>query len=251
MPEGGRLTISTERVMLGAADRRLQREPAVQPGEYLQLTVTDTGTGMDVATIERVFEPFFTTKEVGRGTGLGLSTVYGIVRQSGGYITVRSTPGRGSSFTIFLPATPDPVRSAAIEVPDPSVSGEETILVVEDQPEVLRMVTRTLQAVGYQVLEANDGMEALALVRDHPSGLALVLTDLALPRLDGLALARELVDLLPGVAVLFMTGYASAEQVDRSDLLKAHQLIEKPFSSDLLVRRVRETLDGARQRVTA
>ena len=251
MPEGGRLTLSTERVTLGAADRRLEREPAVQAGGYLQLTVTDTGTGMDVATLERVFEPFFTTKEVGRGTGLGLSTVYGIVRQSGGYITVRSTPGRGSSFTIFLPATPDPVRSAAIEVPDRSVTGEETILVVEDQPEVLRMVTRTLQAVGYQVLEATDGMEALARVREHSSGLALVLTDLALPRLDGLALARELVDLLPGVPVLFMTGYASAEQVDRSDLLKVHALIEKPFSSDLLVRRVRETLDGARQRVTA
>jgi two-component system cell cycle sensor histidine kinase/response regulator CckA len=251
MPDGGRLTLRTERLTLRAADRRLLHEPTVQPGEYLELTVTDTGTGMDSATLERVFEPFFTTKDVGRGTGLGLSTVYGIVRQSEGYVTVRSAPGKGSAFSIFLPATPEPGRSAPTETPDHPVAGEESILVVEDQPEVLQMVTRTLHAVGYRVIEARDGEEALARARDHASGLALVLTDLALPRLDGLAVARELVDLLPGVPVLFMTGYANAEQVDRSALLRAHPLIEKPFSSDLLVRRIREALDGARQRVTA
>jgi CheY-like chemotaxis protein len=163
---------------------------------------------------------------------------------------VRSAPGKGSTFSIFLPATPEPVRSVPIEAPD-YPAGEESILVVEDQPEVLQMVTRTLHAVGYQVIEARDGVEAMARARDHASGLALVLTDLALPQLDGLALARELVDLLPGVPVLFMTGYANAEQVDRSALLRAHPLIEKPFTSDLLVRRIREALDGARQRVTA
>ncbi|HEX3233020.1 MAG TPA: PAS domain S-box protein [Gemmatimonadales bacterium] len=251
MPDGGRLTLHTERVTLNAADRRLEHEPTVEPGEYLELTVTDTGIGMDAATLARVFEPFFTTKEVGRGTGLGLSTVYGIVRQSGGYIAVRSAPGKGSTFSVFLPATPEPARVAPEAAPDQTVHGEETILVVEDQTEVLRMVTRTLDAAGYHVIEAPDGAEALARAREHAGGLALVLTDLALPKLGGLALARELVDLVPGVPVLFMTGYANAEQVEGTALLGSYPMIEKPFTSDLLVRRIRETLEGARQRVTA
>jgi two-component system, cell cycle sensor histidine kinase and response regulator CckA len=201
---------------------------------------------MDEATMERIFEPFFTTKGTGRGTGLGLSTVYGIVRQSGGYVAARSVVGQGTTFVVYLPVTGE-VDSPAAKAPAPRASGgNETLLLVEDQPEVLQMAVRALRAEGYMVIEATDGQEALELLRNSGLPVALVITDLALPRLDGMGLARELTVLLPGVPVLFMTGYTSSEMMRRSALVRGHPLLEKPFTSNELARRVRVALDARR-----
>jgi PAS domain S-box-containing protein len=245
MPDGGRLTLRTSATTLVPGDRRLPLEPDVKPGPYVELAMQDTGTGMDAATLDRVFEPFFTTKSVGKGTGLGLSTVYGIVRQSGGYVAADSAVGAGSTFTIYLPVSTE--ASAQALPPGPIAGGGrgETVMIVEDKPEVRRMAVRALQEGGFAVVEAGDGVEALALLGDGHSGVDLVLTDLALPNMDGLALARELRQARPKVPVLFMTGYTSDESVRRTAALRGHPLIEKPFTADLLVSRVREALDAA------
>jgi len=244
MPEGGRLTVRTAAATLVPGDRRLPLEPDVKPGPYGELAVQDSGTGMDAVTLDRIFEPFFTTKPVGKGTGLGLSTVYGIVRQSGGYIAARSTPGEGSTFTIYLPLTTETALAAAELSVGVDGGRGEIVMVVEDQPEVRQVATRTLREHGFAVVEAGDGIQALALLADGHPDVHLVLTDLALPNMDGLVLAQELRRLRPAVPVLFMTGYTSDESVRRTATLRGHPLIEKPFTADLLVRRVREALDA-------
>jgi CheY-like chemotaxis protein len=243
MPQGGRLLIRTSRIELAESDARLPLEPSVRPGPYLELTLTDEGTGMDEPTLERIFEPFFTTKGPGKGTALGLSTVYGIIRQSGGYIAARSVLGEGTTFVVFLPVTGEAATPATVTPAARVAGGHETILVVEDQPEVRRMAVRALRSEGYQVVEAADGQDALDLIAGGGS-VALVLTDLALPRLDGLGLAQELAALLPDVPVLMMTGYTSSESMRRSALASGHPLLEKPFTSEELARRVRVALDG-------
>jgi two-component system cell cycle sensor histidine kinase/response regulator CckA len=244
MPDGGRLTFRTTAATLVQGDLRLPLEPDVKPGPYIELALQDTGTGMDAATLDRIFEPFFTTKPVGKGTGLGLSTVYGIVRQSGGYVTARSTPGEGSTFAIYLPVT-TATALAAGDLPAGGGGGRgEIVMIVEDKPEVRQMATRALREGGFAVMEAGDGVEALALLADGHPAVNLVLTDLALPNMDGLVLARELSRLRPGIPVLFMTGYTSDESVRRTATLRGHPLIEKPFTADLLVSRVREALDA-------
>jgi two-component system, cell cycle sensor histidine kinase and response regulator CckA len=244
MLDGGRLTFRTTTATLVPGDRRLPLEPDVKPGPYIELALQDTGTGMDAVTLDRIFEPFFTTKPVGKGTGLGLSTVYGIVRQSGGYITARSTPGEGSTFAIYLPVTTETALAAA-DLPAGHGGGSgEIVMIVEDKPEVRQMAMRALREGGFAVMEAGDGVEALALLADGHPAVNLVLTDLALPNMDGLVLARELRRLRPGVPVLFMTGYTSDESVRRTATLRGHPLIEKPFTADLLVSRVREALDA-------
>ncbi len=244
MPSGGRLSIRTSRVELGDADPRFPHEPTVRAGNYVQMAVTDVGTGMDESTLERVFEPFFTTKGTGKGTGLGLSTVYGIVRQSGGYIAAQSVPGQGTTFDIYLPVTGEPVSSAAPVFQARDRPGHETILVVEDQPEVRQMAVRALDAEGYVVVEAADGVDALAIVKNGGAPVDLVITDLALPRLDGLGLSRELATVLPGVPVLFMTGYTSSESMRRTAQSRGHPFLEKPFTADELARLARAVLDA-------
>ena len=244
MPEGGRLSLQTARVELTAPDARLPLEPSVRPGSYVEFAMTDQGTGMDEATLERIFEPFFSTKGTGKGSGLGLSMVYGIIRQSGGYIAVRSVVGRGTTFVVYLPVTSEAPSSASNPRASRAMGGSETVLVVEDQPEVRQMAVRALQSEGYVVIEASDGQQALELAGDGTAPIALVITDLALPRLDGLGLARELATVMPGVPVLFMTGHTSSDSMRRSALVRGHPLLEKPFTADELGRRVRSALDA-------
>ena len=244
MPEGGRLSLRTTRVELTDADPRLPLEPFVRPGPYVEFAMTDSGTGMDEATMERIFEPFFTTKGTGKGSGLGLSTVYGIIRQSGGYIAAQSVLGQGTTFLVYLPITAETVTGPLEARASRASGGSETVLVVEDQAEVRQMTVRALQAEGYAVIEASDGQHALELLGNGGPRVSLVITDLALPRLDGLGLARELANLLPSIPVLFMTGYTSSESMRRSALVRGHPLLEKPFTADELARRVRSALDA-------
>jgi CheY-like chemotaxis protein len=245
MPGGGRLEIRLGSTDLIDGDPRLPLEPEVRPGLYAELAVRDDGTGMDARTLEHLFEPFFTTKPVGEGTGLGLSTAYGIIRQSGGYLGVRSAPGRGTEFTILLPLTTEPVRRPDQPESAAPVGGRETVLLVEDELEVRRMAARSLRAEGYSVLEAADGQEALRMMADRSFEVALVLTDLAMPRLDGLDLSSELSRIAPRIPVLFMTGYTSSEAMRRGALRRGYPLIEKPFTPEDLAARVRAALDQA------
>jgi len=251
MPSGGRLTLTTARVELTAGDRRLPLEPDIQPGRYLELTVSDTGTGMDADTLQRIFEPFFTTKPVGKGSGLGLSTVYGIVRQSGGYVSAASEVGKGSALRICLPIALEGAAPGAGEAAPAGGGRGEIVLVVEDQAEVRYMTVRALQEAGFSTIEAADGLEALALLDGKQSTAAVALIDIALPNMDGLALARELERARPGMPVLFMTGYTSDEAMRNSVAGQGHPLIEKPFTSEVLVRRVRQSLDADPRRASS
>jgi two-component system, cell cycle sensor histidine kinase and response regulator CckA len=252
MPSGGRLTVATARLELTAGDRLLPLEADVQPGRYLELTVSDTGTGMDADTLSRIFEPFFTTKPLGKGNGLGLSTVYGIVRQSGGYVSASSEPGKGSVFRICLPIAAEGAASGMRDAAPLGGGRGESVLVVEDRAEVRQMTSRVLREAGFATLEAADGLEALALLDGKPSVPALALIDVALPNMDGPTLARELERARPGMPVLFMTGYTSDEAMRDSAVGQGHPLIEKPFTADALVRRVRQSLDaGARREASA
>jgi PAS domain S-box-containing protein len=242
MPRGGTLTITTTNVtgrgVTAAADEAL---PAAGP--LVSLAVTDTGIGMDDEVRGRLFEPFFTTKELGRGTGLGLATVYGIVRQSGGHIQVRSRPGEGSSFTVYLPRAeaPRPARGA-LAAAAPVSGGSETVLVAEDEEAVRHLVCRVLRAKGYRVLEARHAEAALELAAKATEPIDLLVSDLVMPGLGGRALADRLLHARPGLRVLFITGYA-AEAVERQGRLPAgHGLLEKPFTADQLAHKVRETL---------
>jgi two-component system, cell cycle sensor histidine kinase and response regulator CckA len=242
MPRGGTLTITTSNVtgrgVTAAADEGLSAA-----GPLVSLAVTDTGIGMDDEVRGRLFEPFFTTKELGRGTGLGLATVYGIVRQSGGHIQVRSRPGEGSSFTVYLPRAeaPRPARGA-LAAAAPVSGGSETVLVAEDEEAVRHLVCRVLRAKGYRVLEARHAEAALDLAAATAEPIDLLVSDLVIPGLGGRALADRLLNLRPALRVLFITGYAP-EAVERQGRLPAgHGLLEKPFTADQLAHKVRETL---------
>jgi two-component system cell cycle sensor histidine kinase/response regulator CckA len=238
MPQGGSLGIVTKNVDLPA--RALGGAPDFEPGTYVMLAVSDTGVGMDTNTRARVFEPFFTTKRIGEGTGLGLSTVYGIVRQSGGHIQVDSERGRGSRFTIYLPAVSD-----AAEAPRPGTVltdgpvGRETLLLVEDDPMVRSLAVEALKLKGYRVLDAPDGKEALAIAQSA-GHVDLLITDVVMPRMTGRELADRLRAKEPTLRVLFMSGYPGSlgEQLGRHV-----DLLEKPFTSLTLVSRVRQALD--------
>jgi PAS domain S-box-containing protein len=244
MPQGGVLRVTTHNheVSSGRATTH-----GVTPGRYVALTVSDTGTGMDDATRARIFEPFFTTKELGQGTGLGLSTVYGIVQQSGGFIDVESAPGEGSTFRILLPHVEQTEAAAAPEEAQPAPSGGgETVLLVDDQTPVRILTLRLLQRLGYRVIEARDGVEALEVAARYPSVIHLLLTDLTMPRMGGRELALRLAEQRPGTRVLFMSGYADGGALpDRLGSL-ATAFIAKPFTLQLLASTIRTLLDGAR-----
>jgi signal transduction histidine kinase/CheY-like chemotaxis protein len=250
MPGGGTLTISTTQADLNGHSSGSDWRPAgpgggPAPGSYVLLSVIDTGAGMDEATRAHIFEPFFTTKEVGKGTGLGLSTVFGIVRQSKGYIRVQSEPGKGSAFTICLPRVQAGVECGAEETPQtdaPSARGRERILIVEDQAEVRSLVRRVLQQWGYVTLEASGAEESLALLSRHSDPIELMITDVVMPGMTGVRLADVVKRIRPEIKVLFMSGYTNSE-IDHEGLLHAGvEFIQKPFTPDALVAKVRAVL---------
>jgi len=237
MPQGGRLTIATRNVWID--DRLVGHEAA--PGEYVLLEVSDTGIGMDAATRARIFEPFFTTKEAGQGTGLGLATVYGIMRQMGGLIRVDSEPGEGAVFRLYVPATATRAEPAPPE-PTGEFRGDETVLVVEDDASVRRFVRLVLEKHGYDVLEAVDQASALSVVQGHGASIDLVVTDVLMPRGTGPELVRALAQVLPGVPSLFISGYADAALAQQMTFPRASHFLQKPFSAAELLARIRHIL---------
>src|SRR6266852_1549246 len=242
MPEGGKLTIETANVDLD--ETFAQAHLGSVAGSYAMLAVTDTGAGMDAGVRAHLFEPFFTTKEVGKGTGLGLATVYGIVKQSGGYISVYSEPGRGSSFKIYLPRIATPVDAPANPQKGGVARGSETVLVVEDEPAVLTLSRRALEAQGYVVLAASDAAAALRVVERHGGTIHLLLTDVVMPGLSGRDLADRMAAQRPGIRVLYMSGYPGDAVVQHGTLPSGSAFLQKPFSPDGLARKVRDVLDA-------
>jgi PAS domain S-box-containing protein len=240
MPDGGRLTIETAAETVPEDDARAS--PELPPGRYVTLTVSDTGTGIDPEIQAMIFDPFFTTKEPGRGTGLGLSTVYGIVKQIGGHIEVNSTVGYGASFRIYLPELVGAKVSRTV-TPPPAVMprGWETILLVEDEESVRVFANKALEKQGYTVLEARHGRDALLRLAEHGGPVHLVITDMVMPEMSGGELARRLAAERPEVPVLFMSGYSDGEIAQRG-LGPNSAYLQKPFTSDVLARKVREVL---------
>ncbi len=244
MPRGGMLTVETFTVELSDAYSANKPGTFIQPGAYAVMAVTDTGEGMDRNTLQHVFEPFFTTKPVGQGTGLGLSTVYGIVKQSDGYVWVYSEPGHGTCCKVYLPLVSPPIFERKLPLPPPPSSGGETILVVEDDPSVRAIVRRTLDRAGYVVLDAKDAAHALELAAGASGSIALIFTDVVMPGQDGPALVERLSALVPRAAVLYTSGYTDADIVRRGLLTPAAAFIQKPVSPDALLRAVRERLES-------
>ena len=245
MPTGGRLTIEATNVEMDEA--YVGEHPPASPGRYVMLALSDTGVGMDEQTKARIFEPFFTTKDVGKGTGLGLATVYGIVKQAGGFIWVYSEPGHGTSFKVYLPRVDEPVAPEAVR---PALQGPgrgtETVLLVEDAASV-RMVTRqVLERFGYAVLEAPEGDTALRLATKHHGPIHLLLTDVVMPGISGRELARQLAPLRPEMKVLYASGYANDAIIQHGILEPGIAYLQKPFTPETLARRVREVLDSGR-----
>ncbi len=242
MPEGGKLTIETANAELDEGVAR--HSPYVLPGSYVLLAVSDTGVGMDAETQAHIFEPFFTTKGPGEGTGLGLAMVYGVVKQSGGYIWVYSEPGKGATFKIYLPRVDEVVEAARGGARSaPSSQGWETILLVEDE-EPLRALTRGLLVEsGYNVLEANSGAQALELAERHEGPIHLLLTDVVMLGMSGFALAEKLVAARPEMRVLYISGYTDRAFGPHGTLEPGTLLLQKPYTQDNLIRKVREALD--------
>jgi len=242
MPEGGTLTIETRNVELDAEACR--RHPELRPGSYVLLAVTDTGHGMSSETLERVFEPFFTTKRDHGGTGLGLATVHGVVKQSGGEILVYSEPGRGTTFKIYLPAVEAPPDAAASDRPAaPRVRREVTVLVVDDERGVRELTVRMIERLGYRVLVAADGTEALAKAAAHDGPIDVLLTDVVMPRMGGRELARALRERRPEVRVIFSTGYAGEAAQTNGQVEPGTAVLTKPYALADLEAKLRELLE--------
>jgi CheY-like chemotaxis protein len=242
MPAGGRLTIETALVELD--DTFAVTHITMKPGQYVMLAVSDTGQGMDAATCERIFEPFFTTKEQGKGSGLGLATVYGMVKQSGGNIWVYSEPGHGSVFKVYLPpAGPQPIEQADRSREGEATGGWETVLLVEDEDAVRALAREVLRRHGYVVLEARHGLDALRVAERHPDVIHLMVTDVVMPHMGGREVAERLCTVRPDLKVLFMSGYTDHALMHR-ELTPGSVLLQKPFTPDLFARTVRKILDG-------
>jgi hypothetical protein len=246
MPGGGTLTIATANATLTEAGAG---NPDLPPGRFVTMAVRDTGIGMDAETRTHLFEPFFTTKEAGKGTGLGLATVLGIVEQSGGAIRCESEPGGGSTFTVFLPATAEtvdqgsPAAGGLAEAP----RGSETVLLVEDEDAVRVLAQKILERIGYVVLSARNGREGLALCEAHQGPIDLLVTDVVMPEVSGRKLAEGAVKLRPTMKVLFMSGHMQ-DVVLKEGVQKGAAFLQKPYTPAGLARSVRETLDSGAPR---
>jgi PAS domain S-box-containing protein len=237
MPLGGDLMIETREVEVDGDD-------GVSPGSYVVLSVSDTGSGIDPETQRHIFEPFYTTKRHGEGTGLGLSTVYGIVTQSGGKITVDSESGRGTTFTVHLPRVEQPAEEPVGHVSAPAMlTGSETILVIEDEEGVRELIRTVLEIAGYQVLTAGSAREALALAETHTGPIHLVVTDVVMPEMSGVEVARRLRALRPALGVLYVSGYTEDDVIRRGVLASSVTFLEKPFTPEDLTAKVRQVLD--------
>jgi two-component system, cell cycle sensor histidine kinase and response regulator CckA len=243
MPRGGRLVIETGGIDLEA--EAAARLGALSAGPHVTIAVTDSGVGMDEDTRAHIFEPFFTTKEVGKGTGLGLATVYGVVKQSGGYIWVESETNRGTIVRIAFPVVAGAVQVRELAPPrvEPAPAGE-TVLLVEDEEAVRRVAAKTLVASGYRVLSAKDGPEALTVAAGEPGTINLLLTDIVMPGMTGRELAERLAAVRPATRVLFMSGYTEDVVVRATAAAAGSAFLQKPFDPEALARKVREVLDG-------
>jgi CheY-like chemotaxis protein len=244
MPRGGKLTIETGNVRLD--EHYQQGHLPLAPGDYVMLAVSDTGVGMDETTRRRIFEPFFTTKGIGKGTGLGLATVYGIVKQSGGDIWTYSEPGRGTTFKIYLPRAQADIqagterRANARKLP----GGSETILLVEDDDAVRMLARLTLERGGYRVLQAGNPKEAMRLVHGSAEPIHLLLSDVIMPESEGPPLFDRLAPLHPGLRILYMSGYADEAIVLHGVIVHGTPFLQKPFTPLALAQKVRDVLDA-------
>jgi CheY-like chemotaxis protein len=238
MPSGGRLTIETTNIDLDL--QYVETHPEVTPGPHVVLAVSDTGTGIDAETLSHVFEPFFTTKEAGRGTGLGLATVYGIVRQSGGHIWVYSEPGRGTTFRLHFPRTIGSPQDRVTPAPKPvAMTGSETILVAEDEQILRDLIEVVLRRLGYTVLLAADGSAAIEIARSR--SIDVLVTDVVMPGQSGFELAKSIRAISPATRVLMMSGYTSAA-LEPHGLVEGDDLLQKPFTTDRLAQAIRASL---------
>jgi len=240
MPDGGKLTMETQNIAMDESHRR--GHTFIRPGQYVMLSVSDTGMGMNKETQSRIFEPFFTTKEKGKGTGLGLSTVYGIVKQSGGYVLVHSEEGRGTKFQIYLPRVEGVAEKQAPQVTPVVLGGSETVLLVEDEESVRQLVRETLAAKGYHVLDAENGEAGLAAAAGHKGKIDLVITDVVMPGIGGRELIRQLLELRPEIKILYLSGYTEDAITSEGAIARNAAFLQKPFTLKNLSKKVREVL---------
>jgi two-component system cell cycle sensor histidine kinase/response regulator CckA len=251
MPDGGELGFSARNTEVDTA--LAQANPGAKPGPHVVLRVRDTGGGIPAAVMERIWEPFFTTKEVGKGTGLGLATVLGIVRSHGGFLAVESEVGRGTTFEVYLPAAPQSAAAGAPPSPEPLPLGHgELVLVVDDEPDLLNVTRSMLERHGYRVLTANDGTTAIALVSEQKDAIRLVITDILMPFMDGVQFIRILHRLTPGMPVIASSGALSLPgQQDRTDEVRAlgvKHILRKPYGVEVLLRTVSSELHQGESR---
>ena len=242
MPKGGKLVIETASLRLD--DAYVQAHSIVPPGEYVLLTVTDSGQGIAPEHLAHIFEPFYTTKEEGKGTGLGLATVYGIVKQNSGFVWVYSEPGLGTTFKIYLPRAEGAVAVLQPAPPEVYAGGCETVLLAEDEAAVRRATREFLSLNGYIVLEAKNGLDALAIAREYQGPIHLMITDVVMPQMSGARLAGELAAERPDMKVLFVSGYAETTVQRHGAIDVTTRFLQKPFSLRTLALKIREVLDA-------
>jgi two-component system, cell cycle sensor histidine kinase and response regulator CckA len=241
MPASGRITVETANVCLDECYARTHM--GVQPGEFAMIAVSDTGDGMDAEVLRRAFEPFFTTKEHGKGVGLGLASVYGMVKQTGGDIWVYSESGKGTTFKLYFPIVDDPIAVSPTVIVQPTVRGDETILVVEDEPSVRGVTVKMLEQLGYVALAAASGAEALELSKAQSGAIALLLTDVVMPNMNGRQVAAELAGTRPDMKVLYLSGYTENVAIQHGIVDASVAFLPKPFSRDALAKAIREVLE--------